>query len=173
MKRFVCIISFLVTLLTVSAQSEVPSDSVRFSPDSYISFGDFLLDPGLLRTPKLPEITQEFILGPDVRKNYNIFFQLDPRWTFSTGSIPNGFSSMYPYGFYTGTTQFQTATFRLSDNTRLTLYGQYNADGWRMPNRSALPWERNNFMGGMELKVNKNFGIRIDVRTGHNPYFPN
>lgn len=164
MKRVVCIISFLVTLLTVSAQSEMPSDSVRFSPDNHISFGDFLLDANLLRTSKLPEITQEFILGPDVRKNYNIFFQLDPRWTFGSESISTGFSTMYSYGFYSGTTQFQTATFRLNDNTRLTLYGQYNADGWRMPNRSALPWERNNFMGGMELKFNNNFSVRIDVK---------
>ena len=48
----------------------------------------------------------------------------------------------------------------------------YDKDGWRVPNRSAMPWERNNFRGAFELKsANGNFGIRIEVQQGRNvPY---
>jgi hypothetical protein len=35
-----------------------------------------------------------------------------------------------------------------------------------------LPWEKNNFMGGMELKLNKHFGIRVEVQQGRDPTFP-
>ena len=55
---------------------------------------------------------------------------------------------------------------------RINTYGDYNKDGWRVPNRSAMPWERNNFRGAFELKsANGNFGIRIEVQQGRNvPY---
>lgn len=73
--------------------------------------------------------------------------------------------------FYSPAFLLQAATFK-PNNMRLSTYGQYTWDGKRIPRPSVLPWEKNNFMGGMELKVNKNFGIRIEVQQGRNPVYP-
>lgn len=51
----------------------------------------------------------------------------------------------------------------------INTYGDYDKDGWKVPNRSAMPWEKNNFRGAFELKSsNGNFGIRIEVQQGRN-----
>lgn len=64
-------------------------------------------------------------------------------------------------------------SFKLKNGMRINTYGEYNADGYRVPNRSALPWERNAFKGAFELKsANGSFGIRIEVQQGRNPYYP-
>ena len=48
---------------------------------------------------------------------------------------------------------------------RINTYGEYDKDGWKVPNRSALPWEKNNFKGAFEMKsANGAFGIRIEVQ---------
>ena len=62
--------------------------------------------------------------------------------------------------------------FKLKNGMRINTYGDYDKDGWRVPNRSAMPWEKNNFRGAFELKsANGNFGIRIEVQQGRNgPY---
>ena len=57
---------------------------------------------------------------------------------------------------------------------RINTYGDYDKDGWRVPNpqRYALG-KRNNFPGEhSKLKsANGNFGIRIEVQQGRNaPY---
>ncbi len=36
---------------------------------------------------------------------------------------------------------------------RINTYGEYNADGYRVPNRSALPWERNAFKGAFGIEI--------------------
>ena len=56
--------------------------------------------------------------------------------------------------------------------SKKTPYGEYDKDGWKVPNPSALPWEKNNFKGAFELKsANGAFGIRIEVQQGrHVPY---
>ena len=56
-------------------------------------------------------------------------------------------------------------SFQLKNGMRINTYGDYDKEGWRMPNRSALPWERNNFRGAFELKSEDgSFGLRIEVR---------
>lgn len=54
----------------------------------------------------------------------------------------------------------------------ITTYGEYDADGNKVRNPSALPWEKNNFNGAFEMKSeNGNFGIRIEVQRGRTtPY---
>ena len=55
---------------------------------------------------------------------------------------------------------------------RINTYGEYDKDGWKVPNRSALPWERNNFKGAFEMKSsNGAFGIRIEVQQGNRTPF--
>ena len=54
----------------------------------------------------------------------------------------------------------------------MNTYGEYNADGKKVPNPAAMPWEKNNFKGAFEMKSSDgNFGIRIEVQQGRNyPY---
>ena len=94
---------------------------------------------------------------------------------FSDAFSPSAFSSFgYGYGWgLSSSPQFmQMGSFKLKNGMRINTYGDYDKDGWRVPNRSAMPWEKNNFRGAFELKsANGNFGIRIEVQQGRNgPY---
>ena len=61
----------------------------------------------------------------------------------------------------------QVGQLKLNNGWSLNTYGQYNAQGYRVMNPSALPWERNNFHGAFELKsANGSFGIRVEVKQG-------
>ena len=75
-------------------------------------------------------------------------------------------------GFWGSTDNLQMGSFTLKNGMRIHTYGEYDKDGWKVPNPSALPWEKNNFKGAFELKsANGAFGIRIEVQQGrHVPY---
>lgn len=46
----------------------------------------------------------------------------------------------------------------------IIIYGEYDVDGNKVWNLSVLFWERNNFNGVFEMKLeNGNFGIWIEV----------
>lgn len=160
MKKLVFILILLTSGMHLTAQNEVDPDNTSTSTPHYKQFGDFILDMSFLAAPpKLPSFSEN-LLGPDMTKDYNQLFQLPGKWSVSKSFV----TPTYMYGINTHSSQLQSATFRLNDNMRITTYGQYNLNGRRLPNPSALPWEKNNFMGGMELKVNKNFGIRVEVQ---------
>ncbi|MCE2615470.1 MAG: hypothetical protein ACTTKN_06960 [Phocaeicola sp.] len=73
---------------------------------------------------------------------------------------------------YHSPTSLQSATFRLSNGLKLTTYGQYNADGYKVFDPGVLPWQRNNFKGAFEMKSdNGKFGIRIEVNQGRETPF--
>ena len=66
----------------------------------------------------------------------------------------------------------QMGSFRLKNGMRINTYGEYDKDGWKVPNHSALPWEKNNFKGAFEMKSsNGAFGIRIEVQQGNRTPF--
>jgi hypothetical protein len=159
---------FLFALLTgtihLSAQQEVAADSIPSLHTNTIKMsGGFMLDMNLLIPPKLPSFSMNTdLLGPDATKDYIRLFQLPSQMTLSQSYI-NAFYSP---------TLLQTATFKLNGSMRLGTYGQYTWEGKRIPNPGALPWEKKRFMGGMELKFNNNFGIRIEVQQGRNPAYP-
>ena len=108
MKRiFFCIIILLAGMSSVSAQSEMPADTVRTavrgeaSPEGMSpsekellpdvkNYDGFLLDMGLmhLSTPTLPKFALEI---PDASKDYSRIFQLNPNVTYSQG-LSNIFS---------------------------------------------------------------------------------
>lgn len=177
MKKLIFLISLLLSTAAVFAQSELPSDSIRRAPSENIKeFGGFLLDMGLMgvTAPKLPKLNLDI---PNVTKDYNELFRLNPDVIYTQGftnAFSPSFSSFgYGWGLSTSTPQYmQTATFKLKNGMRMTVSGDYNADGWKVPNRSAMPWEKNNFRGAFELKsANGAFGIRIEVQQGRNyPY---
>lgn len=175
---------FLLVLLTsalsVHAQEEVPTDTINGLPATVKNYDGFLLDMGLmnLSAPTLPRFTLEV---PDASKDYSSLFRLNPNESYSQGfynpfSLNNStYYSSNPFGltgFGNAADNLQMGSFRLKNGMRLNTYGQYDKDGWRVPNPSALPWEKNNFKGAFELKsANGAFGIRIEVQQGkHVPY---
>lgn len=180
MKKLILFLSLLLATAVVSAQSELssglPSDSIPRSPEeNYKTYGNFLLDMSLmnLMPPRLPKMNYDI---SDAGKDYNQLFRLNPDATYSQG-LSNVFTPSYssPFGLYGfGSSQnLQMGSFKLKNGMRINTYGEYNADGYRVPNRSALPWEKNAFKGAFELKsANGTFGIRIEVQQGRNPCYP-
>lgn len=201
MKRiFFCIITLLAGIATAGAQNEVPADTLRSKsvsegippegvplsdgilPSDVKNYDGFLLDMSLMKMaapPRLPRFTLEI---PDASKDYSRLFQLNPNVTYSQGlsnifSLSNSrFYSSNPFGltgFWGSTDNLQMGSFTLKNGMRINTYGEYDKDGWKVPNPSALPWEKNNFKGAFEMKsANGAFGIRIEVQQGRNHAFP-
>lgn len=175
MKKLILFLSLVLSVGFASAQSEVPSDSIRRTPSSNMKeFGGFLLDMGLMNVapPKLPKLNLDI---PDVSKDYNQIFRLNTDATYTQGftdasSSPfSGFGYGYGWGLSSSPQFMQMGTFKLKNGWKINTYGDYDKDGWKVPNRSAMPWEKNNFRGAFELKSsNGNFGIRIEVQQGRN-----
>ena len=186
------IIALFAGSISLYAQSEAQGDSIRSHvlpdgtpPEGALmpevkNYDGFLLDMSLLKmeAPRLPEFTLEI---PDASKDYSRMFRLNPNATYSQG-LSNVFSltnstvySMNPFGlseFWSSPENLQTGRFRLKNGMRITTYGEYDKDGWKVPNHSALPWEKNNFKGAFEMKSsNGAFGIRIEVQQGNRTPF--
>lgn len=197
MKRFFfCIVTLFACLSAVSAQNEMTADTIKATlqgviperiplpegkspPDGVKNYGGFLLEMKMLNvTPlKLPKFTLEI---PDASKDYSRIFRLNPDATYSQ-ELSNIFSlsnSRYfgsnPFGltsFWNSTDNLQMGSFKLKNGMRINTYGEYDKDGWKVPNPSALPWEKDDFKGAFEIKSpNGSFGIRIEVQKGRNPY---
>lgn len=185
MRNLIVSIALFMAAATVSAQSEQPADSIRgISMENYKEFKDgFLLDMGMMIATPPPLLPPQ--AGFDFRsfgttKDYNELFRLQPAVTYGRGNLNNVFSGgMYGTGIYGFGTYhsgsmppaLQSATFKLKNGLRITTYGEYDADGNKVRNPGALPWERNNFNGAIEVKsANGNFGIRLGVQQERAPY---
>ncbi|WP_291530537.1 occludin [Bacteroides sp. UBA939] len=176
MKVILFVIFFCLFAIRVNAQNEIPADSTHnITLSETKDFDGFLLDMSLMKmaAPQMPRFTLSI---PDASKDYSFMFRLNPDATYSQG-LSDMFSlgnstvySMNPFGltgFGSSLHNLQMGSFRLKNGMRINTYGEYNKDGWRVPNPSALPWERNNFKGAFELKsANGSFGIRIEVQQG-------
>lgn len=175
MKKLILLLALLLPTMIVSAQSEQPAENDRTSPKTnYKEFGGFLLDMGLMSV--LPPQLPKYDLGLNkMSKDYNELFSLNPNVIMTQG-LSNVFSSSYFGvgfgGFGSTPQQLQMGSFKLKNGMRINTYGEYNADGYRVPNPSALPWQKNNFKGAFEMKsANGAFGIRIEVQQGrYAPY---
>ena len=176
MKKLILLFSLFVVTTAVSAQSELPADTIsRPLTENYKEYGGFLLDMNLLSiaAPQLPKMKFDKV---DISKDYNQLFRLNPDVTFSQGLsnvfAPSYFGAFGVGGFGSFADNLQMGSFRLKNGMRINTYGEYNADGYKVPNRSALPWEKNNFKGAFEMKsANGSFGIRIEVQQGRNAPF--
>ena len=76
MKKLILFLSLILSVGFASAQSEIPSDSIRRAPSANIKeFGGFLLDMGLMNVapPKLPKFSLDV---PNMSKDYNQLFCL-------------------------------------------------------------------------------------------------
>lgn len=175
MKRLLYILFLIIGTLPSQAQ-----ESLRVK-----DFGGFILDMGtmlnaesLVVTP-LPLPTLSYLAPIYESSPYQVnpdAFKLNPNLTFMGGT--NITSSRTPMlsllynGVGSGMVNWQGASYKLNNGMRINLYGEYDADGYKVYNPSALPWERNNFNAAFEMKsANGNFGIKVEVHGGrNNPY---
>lgn len=195
MKRFLFILLTAWMATALYAQSEavldtlarmdgnVPAGQARFFSEETKNIDGFLMDMNSLIQSPASDLRDYKLVIPDASKDYSRIFRLNPDVTYSSG-LSNMFSlSGSPYyrsnpfgltgfGFGSPMDNLQMGSFRLKNGWRLNTYGEYDKDGWRVPNPSALPWQRNNFKGAFELKSQDgSFGIRIEVQRGReNPF---
>ena len=97
MRKLILFLSLILSVGFASAQSEVPSDSIRRAPSSNIKeFGGFLLDMGLMNVtpPKLPKFSLDV---PDVSKDYNQIFRLNTDATYTQGFTDAFSSPFHPF----------------------------------------------------------------------------
>lgn len=142
--------------------------------------GGYLLDMKLLQLEAATEQLGRYHLQvPDASRDWSRLFRLHPDVIYSSGLSDVFYRHHSPYSYYGtgslwgfGTDRLQMGTFRLKNGMRLHTYGQYDKDGWRVPDPSALPWQRDNFKGAFELKSQDgSFGIRIEVQRGRQSPF--
>lgn len=185
MKKLILSLVMFLSVAATFAQTEVMADSIppiSLDGSRYKSFDGFVLDMGavMIAPPPLiaPQLTYEPYSSNGTIKNYNEIFRPGRHITYDRGSY-SLFTPMYSglggygmHGFGSMPPTLQSATFKLKNGLRITTYGEYDADGNKVRNPAALPWERNNFNGAFEMKSeNGNFGIRIEVQRGrNNPY---
>ena len=183
MRRLIYIILMLFPFLAVHAQSE---GGKALHPDSQVKdFGGFILDMGsmlnaeslVVSAPFLPSLSYLaplddvalYQLNPDA-------FKLNPNITYMGGTAINpsrtSILSLLHTGIGSGMVNWQGTSFKLNNGMRINFYGEYDADGNKVYNPSALPWQRNNFNAAFEMKsANGNFGIKVEVHGGrNNPY---
>lgn len=172
MKKWILYTMFMLTNTFVSAQSEIHSDSIRRTASTNIKeFGGFLLDMKLMNISP-PQLSNPKMDIPNLTKDYNQIFRLNTNAIYTQGFNETAFLSnngiIYDWG--QSSSQFmQMGSFKLKSGMRINTYGDYNEKGWKVPNRNAMPWEKNNFRGAFELKsANGTFGVRFEVQQGRN-----
>lgn len=172
MKKFCrsILIILLGSFSSIHAQ-ELRTDSI-INPEQTATikeYGEFLIDMGLLGVSPVQMPQMKFDIFPE-KNDIQKFFQIDTNEIYAQKNLNTGFS----YNSLTGSTeQWQTASFKLKNGMKLNTYGNFNAEGYRVHDPSALPWERNNFKGAFELKsANGAFGIKVEVRKENAPYYP-
>ena len=184
MRRFLLLILCLTAATLLRAQNEVKGDSIgtppaatetgsSLLPSTVKNYGGFLLDLGTINLPERPSLGNYKLTVPDASKDYSFLFRPQTNAVYTQGNYTMGMPyAGFGWNSFWGTpTTLQMGSFRLNNGWRLNTYGEYNADDWRMPNPSALPWERNNFKGAFELKSDNGFGIRIEVQHGRETPF--
>lgn len=173
MKKLIIILGLVVSVSALYAQpaTEAPKDSIDYSRIDFKKFGDFILSSDVFTPIKLPQLNFKDMFSTNIQ-TYAVQFNLDPKITFGVGMVGDYFTSSYGLynGFFSYPEQVQMGSFQLNDNVRLNTYGHYNSEGWKV-RHPYNPWDKNSFMGGMELKINKNFGIRMEVRRSNNPLY--
>ena len=186
MRRLFVFILFIATTALLRAQSEVKADTLAMPPaasetgsallpSTVKSYGGFLLDLGSLNLPERPSLSNFKLTVPDASKDYSFLLRPLNDAVYTQGNYTMFSSSPYygfgPSSFWGTSSTLQKGTFQLKNGWKLNTYGEYDADGRRVYNPSALPWERNNFKGAFELKSDNGFGFRIEVQHGReNPF---
>lgn len=172
MKRLIHTLMLLLGALVSHAQESLPVKD----------FGGFILDMGtMLNAESLvvstPPMLNLSLLTPAYGQEATLLqmnpdaFKLDTDLTYMGGTSPTSahtsyLSLLYP-GIGSGMKNWQGASYKLKNGMRINLYGEYNADGYKVHNPSAMPWQRKDFNAAFEMKsANGNFGIKVEVHGG-------
>lgn len=172
MRKLLLILFFISNYSYLFSQSEIKSDSIySFINENYKEYGEFLLDMGLFNIQSIEMPKFDIKLDKNT-KDFTKIFSLNPDITYSKGLSTIFTPSFSSFG-NSNLQNMQMGSFKLKNGMRINTYGDYNSNGFRVPNRSAMPWEKNNFRGAFELKsANGNFGIKVEVQQGRNQPFP-
>lgn len=169
--------------LPVFAQVEkYEKDIPDFDSSRYKKIDGFILDmgsmfdmPAYLMPPTLGfrpfdmPITDAYTINPEAVK---IDRQLTLLGNHSLSYSPITFYSLLYPGGIGQNVQWQGASYRLNNGIRINTYGEYNADGYKVYNPAAMPWERNNFNAAFEVKSpDGKFGIKVEVHGGRKNAF--
>ena len=180
MKR---IFTILLTLASLQLHAQTEGVEISFDGSSRKDFGGFILDMGtmlnaesLTVTPMLPSLgylapmdgTATFQVNPDA-------FRISPNVTYMGGTgitaSRTGILSLLYNGMGSGMVNWQGKSYRLGSGARINLYGEYDADGHKVHNPSALPWQKKDFNAAFEFKsANGNFGVKLEVHGGRSGY---
>ena len=183
MKRIAYILFFLLGALSAQAQTET---DIRLDGAGVKDFGGFILDMGTMLNAEsltldmaLPPLGYLPSLADDGTPKLTIqpeAFRLNPNLTYMGGTAINpsrtSILSLLYMGIGSGMVNWQGASYKLNNGMRINFYGEYDADGRKVYNPSAMPWQKNNFNAAFEMKsANGNFGIKVEVHGGrNNPY---
>ena len=168
-QRFGYLLLLALTFCPLLKAQEAVRDTVRFELGTSVKeYDGFLLDMDLMSTVPLqmPEI--DYNIFPK-QNSYEKMFDFKWDEIYAQNSPASGASYWSPFG--RNAEQWQSATFKLKNGMKISTYGNYNSEGYRVYDPSALPWERNNFKGAFELKsANGSFGIKLEVRKENGPF---
>ena len=181
MKRIVYIILLILSSLSLHAQSET---DIQLEGARVKDFGGFILDMGTMLNAEslvldmaLPPLNHlPSMDGAGLYAIQSEAFKLNPNLTYMGGTDINpsrtSVMSLLYNGIGSGMVNWQGASYKMKNGMRINMYGEYDADGNKVYNPSALPWQRNNFNAAFEMRsANGNFGIKVEVHGGrNNPY---
>ena len=178
MKRLITIFFavFVATMVNAQTENEVTTLS-DLETQRYKNFDGFLLDmgsmldlPAYLMPPTLSYRPFDTFLTPPNQLNPDAV-KINTDLTYKGGvpgvSLLQSFYSLYCPSC--GNANWQGASYKLKNGMRINTYGEYNADGYKVYNPSALPWQKNDFNAAFEIKsANGNWGIKVEMHGGRN-----
>ena len=131
-----------------------------------VRHGDHQPTPMGLRLFTLPADKKDgFLISPDAYRLNNKVTYLGT--STSTLWIPTYQSLLYPSSLGGKPMQWQGASYKLNNGLRINTYGEYDANGYKRTNPSAMPWQRRNFNAAFEVKSpDGKFGIKLEVSAG-------
>lgn len=170
-------------LASIQLHAQTEGIEISFDGPQRKDYGGFILDMGtmlnaesLTVTPFLP--TLGYLAPMDGLPAYQFnpdAFRINPNITY-TGGLGNStlhtstLSLLYP-GMGSGMVNWQGKSYKLNNGARINLYGEYDADGRKVHNPSAMPWQKKDFNAAFEFKsANGNFGVKLEVHGGRNGY---
>lgn len=179
MKRLICLLFTLIVIRTIQAQSETDSGLLSHTEFSQTKdLGGFILDMGtmlnieslIVRPPMSLNLPLEGDWATSTNFSFRPFYQFKPSIRYM-GPSSTYYSTLYP-SIGNGPLNWQSTSFTLNNGIRINTYGEYDSDGYKRYNPSALPWEKNNFNAAFEIKSpNGKFGFKVEVHHGRNyPY---
>lgn len=180
MKRLLYILLLVIWGIQTSfAQNEkgnyVESTRVKEVDGFILDMGSMLNIESLPHPVQLPTLNHVISFDdPDFYKVSLDAFKLDKHFTYMR--VTNMTQLYTPFYFSLSnnisinSVNWQGCSYKLNNGIRINMYGEYNADGYKTYNPSAVfPWKRKSFNAAFEMKsANGNFGVRVEVNGGRN-----